>query len=853
MEKGQIRYSTHSLTEDIHNHGLQQAVYTDDSIFATNSEILLNKYSIDKPFLDKYLRFLDTIVNKRIQNLSVKDQKRAFTFLNVYNINFELLYNKYKTSEYRDIVLDLINYALDFDVEGEDMNNHNNLNQRITDLYLQAKGKEDLSLLQKNSQEQSKSKSKSKSSGLYFWTMYNSITGYRRALIGTISQAIFYSYFESFLIPSFFDFRGRKYHKGIHLNPQSYSFVKAILKPYDTLHKIPSEVLYEIAMGHIKDDGVKRRLQEIGPKVLSPENLKKKIEEYFSSFISQEHKEGFLDRYRKETERERERESSVEPFSPIFQKEGETSETREGEDFLDWYNYICSCIKDKGKALMITSYILLEKRLLYDNSVCYANAYSYDATNSGYQMLAMLFKSKSLGHLCNLTGIEKQDLYQDIDNKFVNAYENAFTALDHFLNEMFSISWKEFKTLLSLSLSLSLETKDSVLLNQKIDRICALVSAETKGGGESELNKKLMLEILSKKDLKNVSEFMTSKINLWILGDVNMKEKFDAYFTFCKGIYWISSKQADRFLYPVKANISLYSFFCFYEIIRLRYILDCHPWVDAALKKRDLFKRSVMTLIYGGSFTSRKENIQDYLIQTSVTLGESPLDAKTLNNLVFYVESYFREYYPLVLSEFDNLKTVAKILTENEKESKGIMIINNNFIIDQTFIKYESNKQRIYVRTIKGKQPYRLSLQGPIIIDNNFKEISHCKLSDLHLMYDIAEIRSHFPPNFIHSGDGFIIHDLMGTHLALNQSLHPYECTLVTNHDNFSLGRTLYTVLPYFVEDSYKNFYNYDYLKTLKSNVTPSQYLKIQDLCNKPGTENYLDGTFGNPHFIKMG
>jgi len=92
---------------------------------------------------------------------------------------------------------------------------------------------------------------------------------------------------------------------------------------------------------------------------------------------------------------------------------------------------------------------------------------------------------------------------------------------------------------------------------------------------------------------------------------------------------------------------------------------------------------------------------------------------------------------------------------------------------------------------------------------------------------------------------------LMRTSFELQQSLQTYNFTLITNHDNFSIGRTLYPVLSYFIQDS--DFYNSDYLKTLESNLTPAQYLQIQDLCNKPGTENYLPGTFSNPNFIKRG
>lgn len=146
---------------------------------------------------------------------------------------------------------------------------------------------------------------------------------------------------------------------------------------------------------NIKDDGVKRSLLAEGQDVLSPYNLNKHLEEFLSSFISKEYKEEFLDRYR-------------------------VVKQLVGEDYYEWYNYNCTCIKDRNKALMITSFILLERETWHN--ICYANAYSYDATNSGYQILAILFKSKSLGRLCNLTGTDKQDIYQENINQKFNTY-----------------------------------------------------------------------------------------------------------------------------------------------------------------------------------------------------------------------------------------------------------------------------------------------------------------------------------------------------------------------------------------------------------------------------------------------
>ena len=70
------------------------------------------------------------------------------------------------------------------------------------------------------------------------------------------------------------------------------------------------------------------------------------------------------------------------------------------------------------------------------------------------------------------------------------------------------------------------------------------------------------------------------------------------------------------------------------------------------------------------------------MTQSSIALGELPL-----HRLTFYVESYFRDYYPQALFEYNKLKAVAEILTERMQPE----IINKDFIIDQIFIKYKTN------------------------------------------------------------------------------------------------------------------------------------------------------------------
>jgi hypothetical protein len=115
--------------------------------------------------------------------------------------------------------------------------------------------------------------------------------------------------------------------------------------------------------------------------------------------------------------------------------------------------------------------------------------------------------------------------------------------------------------------------------------------------------------------------------------------------------------------------------------------------------------------------------------------------------------------------------------------------------------------------------------------------------------------------------DASIVHDMVRKCFALQNALSNLdqrtrqggvEFSLVTNHDNFSVGKVLFPFLPYLLRDCYINLYQYDYLQTIRSNVSGSpfqkeRYASIQALCKKEGSDEYLSGNFDNPHFIKFG
>jgi hypothetical protein len=68
-------------------------------------------------------------------------------------------------------------------------------------------------------------------------------------------------------------------------------------------------------------------------------------------------------------------------------------------------------------------------------------------------------------------------------------------------------------------------------------------------------------------------------------------------------------------------------------------------------------------------------------------------------------------------------------------------------------------------------------------------------------------------------------------------------------------SRTMFPFLPYLIRsfDAYISGYQYDYIKTLKPNLTDEEFNLILKLCVNERDPNYFSGTYENPNFIKFG
>jgi hypothetical protein len=289
-----IRYKASNVEEQIHNKDSNMGVLNENCIFVTHPESASTTYSTDIYFLIDYLSNFGKIANKRIQDVSDEEKELIYQFIStLYCINF----NKMPKDE---LSFELINHALNFN--------------SITDVILYNKIKE---LKDKGLRNQ-------------LIRIYQGIEGNKRSFIGTISQAIIYSAFENFLVPSYFDYRGRKYTVGVHLNMQSYLYTRAFVKPYETLSEMENEsILFDVVQKNLENpaDFISRRHSLIENWEFESENM---IEEYFYSLL---------------------KDITFKDFQTLYRNENTLN-------FNYWFAFVSKHIKSLRKAIMLTSYIL---------------------------------------------------------------------------------------------------------------------------------------------------------------------------------------------------------------------------------------------------------------------------------------------------------------------------------------------------------------------------------------------------------------------------------------------------------------------------------------------------------------
>lgn len=752
-----VNYKIRTILDAIHFNPTGKGSMPESSIFKRNPECLQVRYTVDTLFLTTYLDFISPFLNNTIDKIADKDN--LFLFLYFYNIDFLSLSNNIP-KENHSLLDNLVNFAIDF----------NNFNDSQLEKSLKNLVNKNLSLQLKK--------------------IFFKIRSYKLHLRVTLSQLIIYANFGHFIMNSFFDFRGRRYFVGSTFNLQSYPYLRAFIKLFEVNNISPDNFLFfkEKLLNIVDNTNTRLQLNNI---LIDYDTYSKNLSDSINSYLY-----SFLD-------------------SARISREGFTSMllNNKKKDITFWYSQIYTFIKKKDKALWLTSFILLELKE-HNNNTYYVNTYGYDAVVSGYQMLSILFRSKSLGKMCNLTDNENKDLYLEVNHEFNNKLNCFSELLLITLNNILNISFQEFIALYKIT-----------------DFREKLVNIES----ETEIG---LLKHFLINDLSLYSMVEVQKILDLILEKLPLLKQVLRGFYFINS-YWIIQHYAKRYISLLNKNKDYCILFIIKAIGYFKYIISNNNWVEEykVLTKRELFKNALMIEIYGGKHQGRKKGFIQFFNDISMEMGKS-LD--NIQHIIPFLENFYTSYKQKHLAQTMKLKKIAILLS---KKDKFIKITNPNYSFILAPLSPSNKPIRIDINNRRNKKPYRLTL-----LKSNIKAFN--SIEELDIPINKAKMATVFLPNFVHSMDAMVVHLTIIKKESLREIKGNYF-ELTTTHDFFSMGKALFPIAPFIIKDCYQAIYSYNYLNTLKDNFQDAEFITILEEVNQQDYPDFMDDSLTNPNFIK--
>ena len=239
-------------------------------------------------------------------------------------------------------------------------------------------------------------------------------------LINFLRECIYLSQFKYFMHTSYVDSRGRIYTQAVYTNVHNYKLSKMVLK----LYKPPSqkeEDILKAMLDSIQSNDVKDLLKQY---IKENPDLNKLTQELYIQEIS---------KYLKNV--------SIETIQSWLNN----------DNVAEVLNFISQNVKDKRELFFVHSMICHLADIINNNADPHISLwYGQDAKCSGLQMVSILFRSESLGELCNLMGEGKKDVYsnaveyftslrKDLDSyyKYYSKHFNDITILHKIINQIY--------------------------------------------------------------------------------------------------------------------------------------------------------------------------------------------------------------------------------------------------------------------------------------------------------------------------------------------------------------------------------------------------------------------------------
>lgn len=720
-----------------------------------------NKFCIDIFFLNIFLESVSLFVNKKYSSDDILSES-LFDFLTLFGFSFKDLYETAKVHREDTVILKLINFCLDFNVDiDKEMKNY------IIKNVLQSPNRRN-----------------------FYLNCYNKILNYKAYIKGLIRESILYSLFGFFLIDGFTDARGRYYLEGYYLNIQNFPICKAFVKFYNPdpmfYRKDNFKIFKKEFVKIFTDKTVQEKIMQ-QPLYVYEIAHNKNVINYIFSFFNQDNKK-LRDVFRQFLQ-----ESMIDPIDPDVQQrliDAIRVLLKKKEEFYIVYSYILTESIIRGNTLS-----KFNKKYVKQYSH-YTNVYGLDATTSGLQMTAILFRSKNLAEISNLTGgttYKKNDIYQQFATNFHNNLTKARTLIDKY-----SV------------LCRSLPQIFSAISND--GEICTLVIETFKILGQT------FRSLFPDNIEKTLEEFREHK---WLLS-INDSLMLDSIKTYTKYNWKVLDVQFSEIM------------LIFNSILLFTLELEQNPWKEASIN-RAAFKKAVLTFGYSSTPYGRREGFVDYLLEVAhETHMLWDITRKDVFNFASILEQFFDYTKDSLLGDCTKLLKISEILAKN---SKPIRLITQHF--NMTFAPYKTKKDIVNtLDVLTGKRKHQLTIR----IDTG--EI------------DTSKFSSTFGPNFVHAMDATIVHLFRSRVLQLSKLLakHHFYINQFTNHDTFCL--TAYPFLRLLVRDCYIELYNMNFLQLLlqyNDDKIIEPHIKdmiLKFIYDKNDTNNFFDGTFDNDHFI---
>lgn len=455
-------------------------------------------------------------------------------------------------------------------------------------------------------------------------------------------------------------------------------------------------------------------------------------------------------------------------------------------------------------AFILTSYILLEKEHKIHN-IPYSNHFIIDERSSAYIMSGVLFQDKVSGITGNLIGTGYIDLYQNLSDNGFKAFQEAMTIYTNIFNP---------NTVQTEKYSVHLLAKSQETFDVFSKKMC-------------------------QKDI-NYSEILAPMSE-----DSYIMDYIDTLDKYIEPYSWLLFTKDLVFL---EKNASYKSTLILGRAVVLKDIFIKNPWIDQALKERDLSKNIVMITVYGGTLQGRKDSYYSFFKGYCSGHGVCFNEPYYRTLLVQYIEAQYKIFREKFLPSADKLVEIGRKLSQKEKP---IVIQNLNFkceLAPATFTYDTKIRLNTYKLGLKRK-PYQLVLKKP-----QYKAFN--ALNKIETIINKRKQARLFPPDFIHSMDSVAVHYMLNDTYLLCKDLHEQNImatfSLYLVHDCFANGRFLYTVLSKHLLDIIRRLYRYDYFNSIRSNFDSDVDFK-KFLGEYKAADPFHVSEISNPNIFKHG